>query len=105
MEFKTIAEAQQFNEERFTKVDMIKTKRSVAFVLNFLPGQDMKPHSHPNSELYLHVFEGTGTFSIDGNDVEVQEGDVLYCGAEEQIGFVNTSESNVSIFVTMSKMS
>ena len=104
MEIKTVVEARQFNEERFTKIDMIKTRRSVAFMLNFLPGQDMRPHTHPDRELYLHVLEGSGMLSIDGKELEVNEGDVIYCEADEKIGFVNTSEDKVSIYVTMTKM-
>lgn len=104
MEIKTIAEGQQFNEERFTKIDIIKTRRSVAFVLNFLPGQDMRPHNHPDRELYLQVLQGTGTLSIDGKNIEVKEGDVIYCEAEEMIGFLNSSDEKVSIYATMTKM-
>lgn len=104
MEIQTIVTSQQFNEDRFTKIDIIKTKRSVAFMLNFLPGQEMKPHNHPNRELYLQVIKGSGTFSIDGKKVEVNHGDVVYCDEEEKIGFVNTGEDNVSIYVTMTKI-
>lgn len=105
MELKKVADAQQFNEDRFTKIDLMKTRQSVAFVLNFLPGQDMRPHTHPDRELYLHVLEGNGTLSIDGKEMEVTEGDVIFCEADEEIGFVNTSEKKVSIYATMTKLS
>lgn len=97
-------EAQQFNEERFTKINIIKHQRSSAFLLNFLPEQHMKPHNHPNRELYLHVMEGNGTFIIDDEEQVVTTGDVLYCNPEEKIGFTNTSENNVSIYVVMTKI-
>lgn len=104
MNNKTIAAAQQFNEERFTKVDIIKNRRSVAFLLNFLPEQHMKPHDHPGRELFLCVIEGSGTLLIDGKESPVTKGDVIYCGPKEQIGFTNTSELNVSIYATMTKI-
>ncbi|MHA6252826.1 cupin domain-containing protein [Oceanobacillus sp. CAU 1775] len=104
MEKYLISDAQQFSEERFTKVNIIRNKRSTAFLLNFLPGQVMKSHNHPERELYLHVIEGNGVFLIDGEELPVQKGDVIYCGEEEQIGFTNTSEANVSIYATMTKM-
>ncbi|WP_068677319.1 cupin domain-containing protein [Oceanobacillus sp. Castelsardo] len=104
MEKQSITTAQQFDEKRFTKINIIKTTRSVAFMLNFLPGQHMKPHNHPDRELYLHVVEGNGTFSINGEDLEVKTGDVVLCGADEQIGFINTSEDRVSIYATMTKL-
>lgn len=99
-----IKDAMQFNEERFTKVNIIRNSRSMAFLLNFLPGQVMKSHNHPDRELYLHVIEGNGMFLIDDEELTVEKGDVIYCGADEQIGFTNTSEDKVSIFATMTKM-
>lgn len=99
----SITDAQQFNEERFTKVNIICNKRSTAFLLNFLPGQVMKPHNHPDRELYLHIIEGSGVFLIDGEELTVEKGDIIYCGEEEKIGFTNKSEEKVSIFATMTK--
>lgn len=104
MKLESIKSAQQFNEDRFTKIDMIKTRRSVTFLLNFLPGQHMKPHNHPNRELYLHVLEGDGTFTFDGEELEVTKGDVIYCDPEAQLGFTNTGENRVSIHATMTKI-
>ena len=63
MERGSIQAAMQFDETRFTKINIIKTKRSVAFMLNFLQGQEMKPHNHPNRELYLHFVDGEGILS------------------------------------------
>lgn len=104
MKLESIKNAQQFNKDRFTKIDMIKTRRSVTFLLNFLPGQHMKPHNHPSRELYLHVLEGDGTFTFDGEELEVAQGDVIYCDPEEKLGFTNTGNNPVSIYATMTKM-
>lgn len=104
MEISNFTEGQKFNEDRFTKIDMIKQRNSVCFMLNFLPGQHMKPHAHPNKELYLFVVEGTGTLICDDQEMEVKRGDVIFCHAEEEIGFTNTSDKNVSIYATMSKV-
>ena len=105
MEKQLIEAAKQFDENRFTKIDIIKTRRSVAFLLNFLPGQHMKPHNHPDRELYMYVMEGEGTLLIDEKEILVKEGDVLLCNEEEQIGFTNHSENKVSIYCTMTKVS
>lgn len=104
MEINSIVGAQQYDEKRFTKIDIIKTRKSVAFMLNFLPGQEMREHNHPERELYLYVLIGNGQFLIDGEKVHVKTGDVIYCQADEKIGFINTSDENVSIYVTMTKM-
>lgn len=104
MEKRLISEAQQFDEERFTKINVIRNNRSMAFLLNFLPRQHMKPHNHPERELYLYVIEGSGVFTFDGEEVKVKKGDVLFCDEKEKIGFTNTSESKTSIYCTMTKM-
>lgn len=105
MNIHSIKDAQQFNEERFTKIDIIKHRHSVTFLLNFLPNQEMRAHDHPGRELYLLVLEGNGTFSIDGKALEVAEGDMIYCKPEDQLGFINTGDKRVSIYATMTKIS
>ncbi|WP_051359479.1 cupin domain-containing protein [Paucisalibacillus globulus] len=87
MQKESIQTAMQFDETRFTKINIIKAKRSVAFMLNFLPGQEMKPHNHPNRELYLYVVDGKGILAIDGEDLEVKVGDVILmqCGGRNRL--------------------
>lgn len=104
MDKQSIFDAQQFDEKRFTKIDMIKNRKSSVFLLNFLPGQHMKSHSHPYRELYLHVLEGSGTLFVDEEKVSVTKGDVLYFNPDEQVGFTNTSDKNVSIYGTLTKI-
>lgn len=104
MEMHTMKEAQQFKEKRFTKIDMIKNEHGMTFLLNFLPGQVMKEHSHPNRQLYLHVLQGSGQLTVDGKAFTVNHGDVIYCDPKEMVGFTNTSEERVTIHGTMTKI-
>src|SRR5690625_4737325 len=90
-----IEDAKQFDENRFTKIDMIKHRRSVAFMLNFLPEQHIKSHSHPARELYLHVLDGKGTLIIDGEEVENHEEDLYYYDTKQQIRYTNTRTKKV----------
>src|SRR5690625_6707010 len=96
--------AKQFDENRFTKIDIVKIRRSSAFFLNFLPEQHMKPHAHPGRELYLHVMEGKGTLFIDDKEVEISAHDVIQCNQEEKIGFTNTGTEPVTIYGVMTKI-
>lgn len=105
MEKEHLSSAQQFNEERFTKIDIMKRPTSSAFLLNFLPEQHMPSHAHPNRELYLHVLEGSGTLFVDEKEVHVNQGDVIFCNPEEEIGFTNTSDGKVTMYGVMTKMS
>ena len=103
MEKSTIGPAQIFSEERFTKMDIFKSRNSSMFMLNFNPGQAMESHGHPGKELYLHVLEGHGALTIDDRVVEVSAGDVVHLEADETIGFENGGD-RTSIYVTMNRL-
>jgi quercetin dioxygenase-like cupin family protein len=101
----SISSFQIFNDRRFSKQNMFKTQDCTVFILNFLPGQIMPAHYHPGAELHLHVLQGNGTFSIDGNDIEAKADDVVYCEGTKKLSFTNTGNEPVSIYVTLSKVS
>src|SRR5690625_2379737 len=96
--------AKKYDEERFTKIDIIKNRRSSAFYLNFLPEQHMKPHSHPGRELYLHVLEGEGTLFIEDEELDIVANDVIQCNPDEKIGFTNTGSEPVTMYGVMTKV-
>ena len=98
-----IASARTFDEARFTKVDIFKSKNSSMFLLNFTSRQTMKSHSHPGKELYLHVLSGKGEFIIDDEKIQVTEDDVIHLEKDEMIGFEN-GDGNTSIYITMNKI-
>lgn len=104
MEKHSIKEALEFNEDRFSKINLLKYRSSTMFMLNFLPDQQLPAHNHPGHELYLLVTQGNGTFTIDGNEVEVEKDDVIHITSDEQLSFRNTGEDPVSIYVTMSRI-
>jgi len=99
----TVGSARTFNEERFTKIDVFKSRNSSMFMLNFTPGQKMKSHNHPGKELYLKVLAGHGEFLIEDETVGVTEGDVIHLEADEMIGFEN-GDVRTSIYVTMNRV-
>ncbi|MDP4172096.1 MAG: cupin domain-containing protein, partial [Bacillota bacterium] len=81
-----------------------KKGESTAFVLNFLPGQQLPAHKHPGSEVFLYVICGNGTFTIDGNEKAVEQFDLFHCSGEEELTFVNNGESPLSLYVVLSKI-
>jgi quercetin dioxygenase-like cupin family protein len=94
----------EYSEERFTKRIIYKKGETTAFVLNFLPGQQLPVHKHPGTEVYLYVVTGSGTFMIDGQETEVTEADLVHVGGEEELAFHNTGNEPVSLYVTLSKV-
>lgn len=95
---------QEFNEERFTKRVIYKKGETTAFVLNFLPGQQLPTHKHPGTEVYLYVVTGSGTFIIDNTEVVVSEQDLVHASGEEELAFNNSGTEPVSLYVVLSKV-
>lgn len=104
VEKSTLKAYQEFNEEKFTKRIIYKKGETTAFVLNFLPGQQLPVHKHPGTEVYLYVVTGTGKFIIDGRESEVAESDIVHVGGEEELAFTNTGNEPVSLYVILSKV-
>jgi mannose-6-phosphate isomerase-like protein (cupin superfamily) len=50
------------------------------------------PHQHEEEEIML-VTEGTGEISIDGKITKVASGSMMFCGAHQLHGIVNTGKT------------
>ena len=104
MEKNSIKSYQEFSEERFTKRVIYKKGETTAFVLNFMPGQQLPVHKHPGTELYLYVVTGSGTLIIDGQETVISEADLVHVGGEEELAFNHTGTEPVSLYVVLSKV-
>jgi quercetin dioxygenase-like cupin family protein len=47
------------------------------------------PHTHPEEE-FMVVTQGTGEIFVDGKTTKVKAGSIMYCGANQPHGIVNT---------------
>ena len=104
MEKNSVKAFQDYNEEKFTKKIIYKKGETTAFVLNFLPGQQLPAHKHSGSEVYLYVVNGSGTFVVDGTETEVTEADVMHVSDNEEMAFKNSGSEPVSLYVVLSKI-
>ncbi|MEH7522992.1 hypothetical protein V7149_06845 [Bacillus sp. JJ1503] len=53
MEKKSITDAIEFSEEKFTKRIIFREGESTVFVLNFMPGQKLPAHKHPGTNVCI----------------------------------------------------
>ncbi|MDR7001788.1 cupin domain-containing protein [Neobacillus niacini] len=103
MEKNSVKAFMEYSEERFTKRVIYKKGETTAFVLNFLPGQELPVHKHPGTEVYLYVVTGAGTLVINGEETGVTEADLIHVNSEEEMSFKNNGNEPVSLYVVLSK--
>jgi quercetin dioxygenase-like cupin family protein len=67
--------------------------------LEFLPGKQLQPpHQHPEEE-FQYVIEGTGTWSLNGKEVPLQAGDLMYSKPGDLHGIRNSGDRPMRFFV------
>jgi len=101
---KSLEDVLEFSADRVTKRILFQQGDSVAFVLNFAPGQALPAHRHPGAVLYVLVLEGSGAVTVDGTETNLTAGDVICCGGEELFAFRNTGGEPCRLYVVLSKI-
>ncbi|HWA26067.1 MAG TPA: cupin domain-containing protein [Lacunisphaera sp.] len=67
--------------------------------LEFLPGKRLQPpHQHPNEE-FQYVISGTGTWHLNGKDIPLEPGDLMYAKPGDLHGIANTGTEPLRFFV------
>lgn len=104
MEKRNVSEVFDYNEQSLTKRVLFKKDGSVVFVLNFQPGQELPPHKHPGSQVYVLVVRGSGTLTVDGVQTQLELNDAVRCDGDEQFSFQNTGSEPASLFVCLNQI-
>lgn len=67
--------------------------------LEFLPGQQLQPpHRHANEE-FQYIIEGRGTWHLNGKDIPLEQGDLMYAKPGDLHGIANTGTVPLRFFV------
>ncbi|QGU96329.1 cupin domain-containing protein [Clostridium bovifaecis] len=101
MKIAKVKEKMEYLPNSITKRVLFSEEKVLNFVLNLMPGQEIPPHQHENSDLILYVLEGAGKLTIDEKKQDIIEGDVVYCTGEEMLSLVNNKDNNLSCFVVI----
>jgi quercetin dioxygenase-like cupin family protein len=74
--------------------------RSTVFGITvFPPGARHEIHRHPHAEETEYLIEGHGIARVGDDDVTVGPGDIVFVPANDQHGFVNTSQTERAVMV------
>ncbi|MFD1708871.1 cupin domain-containing protein [Siminovitchia sediminis] len=100
---KNLDEYLEFHEDRFVRKNLFQEGKTTAFLLNFLPGQTIPPHPHPNAHIYLTVIQGKGTCTIGEKEFFMSQNDMIHCTDEQMLSIENTGNEPLSILCVMAK--
>jgi len=86
---------------KFSREVIVQSGGNMAFVLHFLPGQELPAHRHPGARVVLAVLEGSGTACADGASGQIKAGDIIQTGGDELFSVKNTGDGPLTIHVTV----
>jgi quercetin dioxygenase-like cupin family protein len=77
----------------------VGTSSMLVAELEFLPGQRLQPpHRHPDEE-FQYVISGSGTWHLNGEDIPLRQGDLMYAKPGDLHGIANTGTEPLRFFV------
>ncbi len=77
----------------------VGTSSMLVAELEFLPGKQLQPpHRHVNEE-FQYVISGSGTWHLNGRDVPLQKGDLMYAKPGDLHGIANTGTEPMRFLV------
>jgi quercetin dioxygenase-like cupin family protein len=101
MKIEKISERMVYTEKTFTKRLLFSEEKVLNFVLNLMPGQELPPHKHEESDLILYVVAGGGELTVDGKVQNITTGDVIHTAGQEEFSLKNNTKDNLSCFVVL----
>ncbi len=101
MEIRSIAESVTFSEEKMKKNALFDSPHLFYDTYCLLPDQSQKVHAHESSDKVYYVLEGTGRFTIGGEEQDLEAGNAVIARAGEPHGVRNESGENLVLLVTM----
>jgi quercetin dioxygenase-like cupin family protein len=79
--------------------ELFETPRPRAVRLSLAAGQSMPAHTHPESDVLIHVVEGRMTITVDGASYDCPAGDLLrFDGRQEVAPRAETDAVAVVVF-------
>lgn len=101
MKLERIRDKMVYLENSLTKRVIFNEEKVLNFVLNLMPGQELPPHQHEESDLVMYVVSGGAELTVDGKAQDITVGDIVYCTGEEVFSMKNNTNENLSCFVVI----
>jgi mannose-6-phosphate isomerase-like protein (cupin superfamily) len=97
--FKKLADAIRFSQEKMTKSNVFETERLFCDLYCFEPGQAQNPHTHEGSDKVYFVLEGRGRFQIGQEERELGEKQIALAPSGQRHGVSNPGPGRLVLLV------
>lgn len=101
MDVKSPIDARRFSPERLAKTTLFESARMFCDVYGLAPGQEQKPHVHPDGDKLYYVIEGHGHFTVGADVREVGERHLVCVPAGVEHAVRNASVAPLTLLVVM----
>ena len=101
MQFKGVFDVATFSPGKMQKINLFETKNFFCDVYCLEPGQEQKVHAHSEEDKLYYVLSGRGTFVVDDEEQELDEGQIVFAPAGSNHGVRNTSGERLTVLVFM----
>lgn len=91
----------KFDEARMAKIALATTARCQLDLYCVAPGQSQRPHAHADQDKLYYVLEGSGRFSLGGQEERLGKGEALVAEAGTQHGLFNDGNEPMLILVVV----
>jgi quercetin dioxygenase-like cupin family protein len=101
MEVKDVFGVTQFSSAKMQKINLFETKNFFCDVYCLEAGQEQKAHAHQDEDKLYYVLSGRGTFVVDDEERELDEGQIVFAPAASNHGVRNDSGERLTVLVFM----
>ena len=91
-------------EKNVAKRVIYSDKNTLAFMLNISPGESLPDHTHYESTVLLQVVSGKARLTIDEQEFNIQEKDLIEIDGSETMSVDNIGSENLVLYVTISPL-
>ena len=75
------------------------TKNTLTAVAEIKPGQQIHPPHQHSGEEFIYILEGNGVWSMEGKELPLKQGDMMYAEPWDWHGLTNTGSTTLKFFV------
>lgn len=101
MEAKDVFAAAQFSSAKMQKINLFETGNFFCDVYCLETGQEQKVHAHQDEDKIYYVLSGCGTFTVDDEERDLDEGQIIFAPAGSNHGVRNASGERLTVLVFM----